>query len=695
MKVAKLKRNQVSLAAYAPDIARQWHPTKNGELTPLCISRGSGVVVWWRCEAGHEWQNRVFSRTSNGDSECPICRREVLATTNNLEVKHPELAAQWHSTKNRHLRPSDVARASNRKVWWRCPSEHEWQAAVVERSVGGNGCPVCAGRAVAVTKNFATDCPETAREWHPTKNGTLKPSDVPKGHRKAVWWLCDKGHEWDAPVAQRTQRKPSGCPYCSSRRAGQGNTLGDLYPKVASEWAADLNDGLTPYNVTPGSNRDVWWRCQKSHEWLMKPSARTVQQQGCPYCSGRRVAPDTCLAATHSIVASEWHSSKNGSKTPNDVLPGSHFKAWWRCSSGHEWRTPVGVRTAGHGCPYCHGRKAGQGNTFADLHPDIANEWAADLNGSLTPYDVTAGSKKNVWWRCARGHEWQTTVGARSGGNSCRKCRGQTQTSRAEIRLWCELDSVFGGALWAEKVDGVEIDVFLPSLQIAVELDGAFWHSKREEQDRRKNNFLGGLGLVVLRVRERPLPLLSELDVTYEPPVLTKFTVNLVVSQIARACSSIAAKKAAEAYIATHDFVAEEAYRRAIASLPDPPRDKSFADVAPAAADEWHPRKNRPMLPRQFWPGSMAIVWWRCPEGHEWEAAVASRITRGSRKASGCPFCARALLTRRASKRVRDRESGHIFSSAKKAAEFFGIDHGTVERHCGGRIKKPRFEWAD
>ncbi len=50
-----------------------------------------------------------------------------------------------------------------------------------------------------------------------TKNSKLKPKDVtPKSHKKA-WWLCKKGHEWQARIADRSS-KGNGCPYCSGRR---------------------------------------------------------------------------------------------------------------------------------------------------------------------------------------------------------------------------------------------------------------------------------------------------------------------------------------------------------------------------------------------------------------------------------------------------------------------------------------------
>ena len=63
--------------------------------------------------------------------------------------------------------------------------------------------------------------PKLARQWHPTKNGSLTPNDVmPYSHRK-VWWLCEKGHEWEAKIDNRSNGK--GCPYCSNKAVNNEN----------------------------------------------------------------------------------------------------------------------------------------------------------------------------------------------------------------------------------------------------------------------------------------------------------------------------------------------------------------------------------------------------------------------------------------------------------------------------------------
>lgn len=50
--------------------------------------------------------------------------------------------------------------------------------------------------------------PSLAREWHPTKNGSLTPRDVTPSSGKKAWWICQKGHEWDTAFISRLRKAP-------------------------------------------------------------------------------------------------------------------------------------------------------------------------------------------------------------------------------------------------------------------------------------------------------------------------------------------------------------------------------------------------------------------------------------------------------------------------------------------------------
>lgn len=337
-------------------LLQQWDQVRNAPLMPEQIRYGSKKKVWWRCNKGHVWQTAVTTRTS-GNTDCPYCAgiRPIPGQTD-LASCYPKLAAQWHPTKNTPLTPEDVLPGSHRKVWWICGRGHEWQAQIKSR-VNGCGCPVCAGRRIQPDGNdLATRFPNLAAQWHPTLNGDLRPDQVTPGTRRKVWWICQNGHEWQAAVASRTSGG-TGCPVCSGRKVLPGeNDLAELFPGIAVQWDSAQNGGLTPRQVSPYSNRRVWWVCEKGHSYRAAVVARTMHGVGCPYCAGKKVLPGfNDLATRDPEVAAQWHPTLNGGLTPEMVTVGSHRKVWWECSLGHVWKAVIYSRTGSKrcGCPVC------------------------------------------------------------------------------------------------------------------------------------------------------------------------------------------------------------------------------------------------------------------------------------------------------------------------------------------------------
>lgn len=276
------------LASQIPELAAQWHPRKNGALTPDMVVPGSHRRVWWRCEKGHEWQAQVKSRAAG--SGCPICKnRAVVPGKNDLPTTHPTLAAQWHPVKNGALAPSMLVAGSCRKVWWQCGRGHVWQASVSSRALNGAGCPYCSGkRVIAGETDLATCFPAISQQWLNERNGMLTPERVSPFSNRRVWWQCAEGHIWQAAVSARTAQL-SGCPYCTGKKVLTGfNDLATLEPAVASQWHAELNGTLTPQMLTPGSHQKVWWQCPEGHIWKAVVHSRTgAQRCGCPVCAGK------------------------------------------------------------------------------------------------------------------------------------------------------------------------------------------------------------------------------------------------------------------------------------------------------------------------------------------------------------------------------------------------------------------------
>ena len=126
-------------------------------------------------------------------------------------------------------------------------------------------------------------------------------------------------------------------------------------PLLTKEWHPTKNGTLTPRDVTPMSNKKVWWLCKSGHQWEALIRNRS-KGRGCPYCSGKRASKDNCLQTMNPNLAKQWHPIKNGNLTVKDVTPGSGKKAWWACKHGHEWTAVISSRNTGISCPYCSRR---------------------------------------------------------------------------------------------------------------------------------------------------------------------------------------------------------------------------------------------------------------------------------------------------------------------------------------------------
>lgn len=305
-----------SIALERPALLTEWNRSRNGQGGER-FSILAEDVVWWRCFRGHEWQAAVKDR-ANGQGGCPFCSGEALPHAASLAGTHPELAAEWHATKNGAIEPHQITASSIRFVWWRCKNEHEWQSRVVDRVKKGHACRACGAARSQSTKTVA-DTPDLMAQWHTERNANVNPASLPVSSTRRVWWRCTKGdHEWMGGVAYRL--RGGSCPYCQPRMVVQ--------------------PALTPKPKEPATVLEA----------TKEPKRRGPK---------RKPPPPESLAASHPQIAQDWHPDRNGFLTPADVTCDFRLAVWWRCAADppHEWLDPIVDRVLQkRGCPYCEGR---------------------------------------------------------------------------------------------------------------------------------------------------------------------------------------------------------------------------------------------------------------------------------------------------------------------------------------------------
>tara|TARA_B100000315_G_scaffold256735_1_gene303427 strand:+ start:226 stop:1740 length:1515 start_codon:yes stop_codon:yes gene_type:complete len=423
-------------------------------------------------------------------------------------------------------------------------------------------------------KKLLSEYPELLREWHPTKNGELKPDEVTHGSQKKVWWLCPKGHPYDSIIKDRTRKdRPSGCPHCYTnlsrgRRASDGNNLLSLFPKIAKEWHPTKNGDSKPEEFAGRSNIKVWWLCPKDHSYDSVIAERTRKRpRGCPYCSNRRVGEDNNLKLLFPKIAEEWHPTKNGDSKPEEFTYGSKTRVWWICPKGHEYDSKIFVRTRKEksGCPYC-----------------------------------------------------------------------SNQSSSPELRILSEFRFIFDDVKTRHKIEGVEMDVYVPKFNLAIEYDGSRFHQGKEQKDLGKNKSLQLRNIEVFRVRCSPLTKITENDLIVENDDLSKSDLNRVFKKIYSFVDTGIKEKINE-YLDSDHFLNENLFRKYLSYLPSPLPENSLPTNYPNLVNEWDYEKNHPLIPDQFSGGSRNKVWWLCPKDHSYDSIISDRTKRKSPR--GCPFC--------------------------------------------------------
>ena len=289
------------------------------------------------------------------------------------------------------------------------------------------------------------------------------------------------------------------------------------------------------------------------------------------------------------------------------------------------------------GCRYCARQAATDDNNLMVMHPEIAAEFHPSKNGGLSAADLLPGSSKQVWWLCEKGHEWQTSPNKRvHRGDGCRTC--WTPASRIQLRVFAEMEAVFGEAELDAVVAGKHIDVWLRDFGIAIEFDGEFWHRHRLSHDRDKSRVLSPAGITLIRLR----------DDRIEPAggdVVIGFHVTLGkghVNDLLKAVRHLADRDNADfddriaEYLEQEEWIAPKRFQQLVTRRRRPPKHRSLAYCFPRIAAEWNYAENEPVKPTEVYAKANHSAWFRCPTcGRSYRARISHRTDEGS----GCPYC--------------------------------------------------------
>ena len=465
------------LATKRPELIAEWDSEANYPITPSSIGYMSGKTVSWKCpKCSFTWKAKIANR-SQGYNGCPHC--------NSISVTHPEIAKEWDYEANVNLSftPDTISIGSSRKAWWRCSRCGHKLLSTINNRGQSKGCPNCntqtsfPEQAVFYYIKSAFQDAINRYSYHNTEIDIYIPSiqvgieydgvffhDDRLTHENKKDLFCMNNHiklirirenglvqtANAVNICRENNTDNADLDKCIEKifsiigfsrhisidskrdeimirsqylQAVKENSFASKHPELLDEWDHQKNKGIDPYSISEYSKLEAWWKCPScGSEWKASVSMRSRGKKKCIYCHSIEVMKPSLL--------DEWDYQKNGSAgiTPATLTISSGKIVWWRCSKGHSWQASIANRSKGTGCPYCSGYIAIKGKTdLASLRPDLLAEWDYEGNIELgiTPDNISISSGKKVWWKCSKGHKWQTIIANRTKGKNCPYCANQ------------------------------------------------------------------------------------------------------------------------------------------------------------------------------------------------------------------------------------------------------------------------------
>lgn len=359
------------------------------------------------------------------------------------------------------------------------------------------------------------DHPSLRSDIHPTENIELDLEKITSGSHIKIAWQCNTcNYSWLAKAKDRARGR--GCPQCAKVSQGAARALAPInkslaaiFPEVAAEWHPTKNGTRTPETTYPKSGASVWWyRESCGHSWEAPVEKRTTRGYGCSVCSNYYIVIGVNdIPTRYPHLAEEWDVEKNGEYAGKLTTT---TRYWWRCSSGHSWEASLDSRMYSNtGCKECYLSPTPGINDLVSTYPDIASEFADDLN-SMSLADLSMSSGQGVWWRCASGHEWKVRVSHRTYKETkCPTCSAGASTSRAEKDLLLFIQQTLPNedilTQYKPFEDRRSFDIYIPKKKIAIEFNGIYWHSEKfrdKDYHLKKHQDAAKLGIQIITIWE-------------------------------------------------------------------------------------------------------------------------------------------------------------------------------------------------
>ena len=398
----------------APYMMKYWDREKNSSngIFPDKITSGSKQYIYFKCDKGHvtKRQPKSFLNKKSEVFFCPVCTGQEVTEETRLDLKYPEIAKEWHPTKNK-VSPSEVSYLSNKKYWWKCEHNHEWEDGISDRTGHRyknkieKPCPYC------FKNNVSTNETIIYTELHQFFNNVEAGYKI---HGKDLdifiedLNLCVEydGHKWHKEKVVKDKER---------NELLKSNGITTI--RVRENTLPKIEDNDIEYDYV---NEDIFYAIKgvvsfilenyKLEKELFELLNKYIEKEEVNNIEFYRQVRDTqrIKRIENEILFKDYDEAKN--PTPLHYYgQGSDYIAHWKCHKcGHQYKKSIGGKNDYPNCPSCS-RKSKIGikgykqdpkiskNPFRFKYPEVYNMWSDKNEDNPDFYAPSYTGKKSIW----------------------------------------------------------------------------------------------------------------------------------------------------------------------------------------------------------------------------------------------------------------------------------------------------------
>ena len=286
--------------------------------------------------------------------------------------------------------------------------------------------------------------------------------------------ICpEHGEFWQTPQAHV---RGNSCPLCSNKKRGDTFRLDkESFIKRAKE----LHNNIYDYSKVEyiNSNTKVCVICPEHGEFYMTPSNHLLGQK-CPKCKGKGLSIEEIIKKANIIHDNKYDYSKV-------IFTKMHDKVKIICPIHGEFEQSLSKHISKkQGCPKCSAINRGKENLYSQ---EFFIKKAKEIHGDKYDYSNTVynGMNHMIKYICSKHGEIEQRAFDHLRGFGCYKC--VNLESKPEIEIYNFLKEKINDEIIRNDrkiLNGQELDILIPSKNIAIEYNGLRWHSELFGKDK-------------------------------------------------------------------------------------------------------------------------------------------------------------------------------------------------------------------